>query len=151
LGARLASFIAVLSLWIAATPVAHADPIVDATATRDSMIDIALNLNYDPNGVSIVNQLMTAWRNANPGVHFGSWLTIADSTTISTYFDFVFEKSTGTDVLTFAVADDSGGCAGGAVEVFDGNDGVPPRFLPVDMRGVARCDALAAMLTYTGQ
>jgi hypothetical protein len=85
-------------------------PITDAKAARDTLLKQAATSAIDDQGQ------VSAWAAADAGVSFAGSGVVADPTTVSG-FQSVTSKSKDLEYLSFAVADNKGGCAAGVLEI----------------------------------
>ena len=135
----------------------QAPPVTDAGAVRDDLVQIASKADYS--GPVKESGLLTAWQDAYPDMKatlFPDQKATPDTFSMADSFTFDQNASEGhgyDQILAFAVMDQSGTCAGGAVvipQAADGtaSDALPSVFEPVDMGGAPECTAEAAQDTY---
>jgi hypothetical protein len=132
-------------------------PVTDATAVRDQLLRIAKTHHYTKFMKDI--GLVSAWQQAFPNMKvtlFYDQPATPDTFSLAQSYTF---PSNATDshaydsILGFAVMDQGGTCAGGAVvipqkSVGEASDALPSVFVPVDMSKASKCSAEVAQDTY---
>lgn len=126
----------------AAAAVQIPTPITNATSVRDQLLAMAtpgMQLN-SAGGLDV-------W--TATGLQFQGSGTAATPSAVSGFL-FVTSKSKGVDYVAIAVADSSGGCAGGVVELNQGSPPTVARTIPESVPAGSTCsgDAVAQAAGY---